>query len=536
MIIIESLLACVLFGWGNVEKLFTVVIVIILLLSSSMEASTSSRQVQNDPAPISPDQCVKWALADVLSLPVEIRPFCRYLSIHDFKAGERHEPTQVLDFACNSLSKRRFFSFVTGVQGSNGSVVRVVLENYGISTEAWESLARTGSGPVRISKKQDQSEEWFSAQIVTSKKKVTKQRQMKDASGKLLFYDVGKPTEKPAMEDYIEEVVENSGCAPWLDPVAMLGLQTETHSSYPILLGSWFIANALIAPAYQELMGFKTLKDFQETVRFRERDLDLSTKGIVTNSLEVAHNARALLFTPTVLGEYKESFDFFESRGLSNLLKDPLKKTRDAGEIIGTLHNGLQAYLLVDGKNNIIDFADPQVASYRGGAWKNPLVWTGISCMVCHDSGTKSVTDEVRRLSKPPLGLQIPLTEKKAIDETRDLFFSGGVDELVEHAQERYKTKVFQATRGLTSIKNAQLLQKMFVSYWQDTMTLDDAARYVGSTSAELKPLIASLKSPAPDPTLIQLLSGLPVRRDMFLDGGYSQLATIVYNLRKVKP
>lgn len=518
-------------------KFFFILLTGIVVAASSQAALPEAmiHKLQPDARPLSPNDAVVMALGDVSGLPAEIRSDARYLSLHNIPAAERAEFCQVLDFCLNSLSRSRVMAWCVPVAGSNGSVVRVMLDSYSLTSDGWDTLAAKGSGPVRVAKKVDQPEEWFGSTSTTRTRKVTKQRQQRNAKGELLFFDVGKPTEKPAMESYEEEIVERIGAAPWLDPVSYASLQSSTHSTYPILLGQWFVANAMISPAYNELMGFKTLKDFQAFTRFSELGSDMALKGVVTNSLEVALHQRAIKITPTVLGFYNESFDYFDSKGEDNLLKDLLKNRRDAGEIIGTTRNGLLAYLLVNGKNEVIDFADPQVATDQQTTWRNKLVWSGISCMTCHTEGLKTVTDEVRRLTRPPLSLQIPGTEKKKAEETRDLFFSGGVEVPVDATKRFYNDRVMAATRGLSSQKLSQLLQKNFVSYWQDTITLEDAARYVGSTADELRPLIGGLKEPPPDPALTQLLAGLPVRKDMFLDGAYQQLATIAYTMRKGK-
>lgn len=509
-------------------KSLIALVALAVLACTSTEAVMKGRQ-QPDPKPLSPSDAVVMAWADVQTIALD---GTRYLSLHNIPAANRAELCQCLDFVLNSLSRRRTMSYCVPVPGSNGAIVRVSLDEYGLTTEGWDNLAGKGSGPVRVAKKTDQPEEYFTSGH-SGTKKVTKQRQRKNDKGELLWFDGGKT---PAMEDYEDTVIEKTSGS-WVDPAAMLGLQTATKSSYPILRADWFLANATITPAYNELLGFKKLSDFQDFVRFRNRDLDLSTKGIVTDSQEVALHQRAILATPTSLGRYLETFDYFDSKGDDNLLKDLVKKRRDAGEIFAEGVNGLQFYLLVNGKDEIIDFADPNVATDQNTPWRNKLVWGGmVSCVGCHVDGAKSVTDEVRALTAPPFGLLTRADERKKAEEVKDLFFSGGIEDHIVTTKSVYQNRVMLASRGLTPQKNSALLRKLFVQYWQGTLTLDDAAREVGSTAAELRPLIAALKAPAPDPTLTQLIAGRPVRRDMFLDGGYQQLATIVYQLRRVKP
>ena len=507
---------------------------LVITLAAQAEPLIGFRK-QPDPHPYSPNDAVVMALADAQGLPDEIRHTTRYLALHNIPIADRFDVVQCLNFCLNSLSRRRSITFVVPVQGSNGAVMRVNLDEYGMNHDAWENLAIKGSGPVRISKKTDQPEEFFYS-VVQSKTKTVKKQRQQTKNGKLLFYDVGTPNEKPAMEDYEETVVE-SAAPPWIDLAAMTSLQTSTKSGYPILRADWFIANATMTPAYNEIMGFKTLKDFQEFVRFRERDLDRATKGIVVDSQEVALHQRAILVTPTSLGRYHETYDYFDSRGERNLLKDLVKKRRDAGEVFAEGPNGLQFFALINGKDEIIDFADPAIATDQSTPWRNKLVYGGLtSCVTCHVDGAKAVADEVRALTAPPFGLLTRADEKKKAEEVKDLFFSGGIDDLITATKAVNLSRVSIATKGLTPTKNSAMLRKLFVGYWQGTLTLDDAAREVGSTAAEIRPLITALKSPSPDPTLTQLIANRPVRRDMFMDGGYQQLAAIVYQLKRTQP
>jgi hypothetical protein len=505
-------------------------ILFILILSASSGAAIK-QQMPPDAKPIAPNDCVMLAAADAQSVP--IAHGYRYLTLANYEPAKRPEMIQCLDYVLNSLSRRRLISYCHPVQNSNFSVVRVDLDAYGMPYDVWEQLAEKGSGPTRVTKKTDQPEPYF--QLVSPSKKTTrvkKQRQQKDAQGRPLFYDGGRG--EPAMEDYYEDQTDKTFFGNWIDAGAAAALAKATGSNHPILRADWFIGNATIAPAYNELLGFKKLEDFQDFVRYRQRDYDLATKGIVTDSQKVALHQRAVLITPTSLGRYHETFDYLTSTGDDDLLKDLVKRRRDAGEIFAEGPNGLQYYLLINGKNEIIDFADPNVATDQETHWRNKLVWGGmVSCVGCHTDGTMPVNDEVRALTKPPLALQIPLVEKKKAEEVADLFFSGNIDDPLNLTRSQYASRVNIASRGLTPAKNGALLRQQFVNYQQQPLLLADAAREVGATPAEVRKVIETLKAPAPSYVLTQLIAGRPVRRDQWEAEGYSQLAPLIHLLKK---
>lgn len=507
----------------------------LFLLVASLQAHVAIKQAQPDPKIFSPDDAVKFAAADAASIAdPEIRYACRYLSLHNVPAAERAAYLQTIDFTLNSLSRRRGMAYVVPVNGANGSVVRIFLDNYGITTDAWESLASRGSGPVRISTKRDQPEEYFASRSGETKK-VTKQRQKKDAQGRPLYYNPGQPNETPALEDYTEETKVFAGT--WFDPAAMLALQTATKSSYPIVRADWFLGNASLAPAYYELLGIKTHADFQDIVRYRERDYDLATKGIVTDSQEVSLHNRAILVTPTSLGRYWETFDYLSSQGDDNLLRDLVKRRRDAGEAFAEGPNGLQLFLLIDGKDKVLDVADGNIVSDQTTPWRHKLVFGGLAqCTMCHIDGGKAVNEEVRSLTQPPFGLQIPTSEKQKAREVADLFFSGNVDDPLAQTKLAYRQKVAQATKGLTPEKNTAAFKKCFLDFWQKPLTLADACAEIGCTPKEFMDVLSKLKAPAPEAGITMLLAGRPVRREIWTDGSYQQAATIFYQLHRVKP
>lgn len=424
--------------------------------------------------------------------------------------------------------------YVQAVNGSNASVVRVFLDNYSITPSGFDGLATRGSGPVRISTKKDQAEEYFATGHGETKQ-VTRQRQKKDAQGRLLYYDAGSPSERPAMEEYTEETKQFVGS--WFDPAAMLALQTATKSSYPILRADWFLGNATLGPEYYNLLGIKSLKDFQDIVRFRAVDNDLASKGIVLDSSEVSLHNRAILMTPTSLGKYWQTFDYKDSQRENNLLRDLLNHRRDAGEAFSELPNGLQAFALFNGEDKLLDVADGAIVSDQSTGWREKLVYSGLAqCVICHRNGGKDISDEVRLSTKPPFGLQIPTFEKQKAREVADLFFSDTVDEHLAITRAINKQKVALATRGLTPEQNTAAFQKVFLKFWQTPLTLADAAAEVGTTPAEFSKVMGALKAPAPEPGIATLLGGRTLRRDVWVDGAYGQCATIFYQLHRVKP
>ena len=111
-------------------------------------------------------------------------------------------------------------------------------------------------------------------------------------------------------------------------------------------------------------------------------------------------------------GYYWISYDFKSSNRTAILAEFPLGPVfnnnpfnavafeHDGGEIIFSLPNGLQGYLLVDGKGNRIDAGPIEVVGDSLKTSGNEQIVTGVSCIACHRSGMiEAPDDEVRKFS-----------------------------------------------------------------------------------------------------------------------------------------
>ena len=73
--------------------------------------------------------------------------------------------------------------------------------------------------------------------------------------------------------------------------------------------------------------------------------------------------------------------------------------SHDGGEIIFNLPNGLQGYLLVNGKNGRIDAGPIAVVGDALKTAGTPEIVAGLSCMACHKHGMITFQDEIRKNS-----------------------------------------------------------------------------------------------------------------------------------------
>jgi serine/threonine-protein kinase len=187
-----------------------------------------------------------------------------------------------------------------------------------------------------------------------------------------------------------------------------------TGTELPWVRADWFITTATRPPLYHTILGLPDkLADLEKGLNVdREKAFlnDQAVRAGVINS-GVSHQPRLIERVPTHYGAYWISYDFKEIDGRRNLQRFPLGPVfkdnpferqafqQDGGEIVFNLPNGLQGYLLVDGKGKRLDDAPTQVVEDSLKITGTSTIHNGLSCMVCHSSGIKTCTDVMRTQS-----------------------------------------------------------------------------------------------------------------------------------------
>jgi mono/diheme cytochrome c family protein len=205
---------------------------------------------------------------------------------------------------------------------------------------------------------------------------------------------------------------------------------TATGTDVPCLRADWFIVNATRPPLYH------TLLDLPENVADLEKGLNVD----IPAAFEKNEMVRAAFLTsgvskqnrlieriPTRYGGYWKSYDFDKKlqQGQGDLLHFPLGPVfkdnafpkqafkQAGGEIIWNLPNGLQAYLLVDGKGKRIDEAPVAIVEDPDQTSGSSVIVNGLSCMACHNAGIKrGISQDVLRTRSAVTGEALAKLQK----------------------------------------------------------------------------------------------------------------------------
>jgi len=200
-------------------------------------------------------------------------------------------------------------------------------------------------------------------------------------------------------------------------------IYAATGTRLPVLRADWFIRSGAAPPLYHELLelpaganadgqleqslGVNIQRDILEGRLHRAAFIQSNVS--LHNRLVDRHVGRRTRFGGGT-AYYWKSYDFASSAGDQDLTQKPLGPVfaanpdndyafrHDGGEVVFSLPNGLQGYLIVDANGNRLDEAPISVVvDSERKPLNSPVVVNGISCMACHDRGIRRFTDTVRK-------------------------------------------------------------------------------------------------------------------------------------------
>ncbi|MFO1004662.1 MAG: c-type cytochrome domain-containing protein [Planctomycetaceae bacterium] len=189
----------------------------------------------------------------------------------------------------------------------------------------------------------------------------------------------------------------------------------------PYLRADWFIVTATQPPLYHMLLDIpETLMGLEHQLQLDIRDNflrgDVARSGYAKSGVS-KQNRLLERHTSAVTPYFWISYDFLPKRAKGDLVRFPLGPAfpnspyrnqafdHDGGEVIWSLPNGMQAYMLVKGTGERIDAGPIEVVFDRSAILGTPSIINGISCMYCHREGMISEFRDEIRLSEALGGL-----------------------------------------------------------------------------------------------------------------------------------
>jgi len=188
------------------------------------------------------------------------------------------------------------------------------------------------------------------------------------------------------------------------DTVEFKALAEATETPLPYVQADWFAFVAARPPLYYRLLDLPS--DFAGL----EAQLRIDVAANIENYLAeragfqrsgVSANNRLIERHSISTGYFWTSYDFGGSRTRQSLFDFPLGPEggefsfhHDGGETIFSLPNGFQGYYLNTAAGQRLDKGPTNIV--RDTTKRDLAVTNGISCMGCHDTGTRKAKDEIR--------------------------------------------------------------------------------------------------------------------------------------------
>jgi hypothetical protein len=428
---------------------------------------------QVDPLPTAAD-ATNAAYVDMVRQPPEIRPYLRYLSLHNLDAKERAAAIPVIAGHVQHLSRASDITRPGVVAG--GMLLRVNLQDYGWTAETWDKLA---------------NDPYFTVSLVVKK----------NWPGGVWPGD-GRHYPANAFPYQWKE----QSPAPWLSeepcsPEKVAALIEWAQSRAPVVRADYFFretATAADGRLYYQFLGVKDEKTFHDLVGFDRKKAEafrFELRDAVATS-GVTLKPRAITRHDSLGGSVWRSLDFkapTKDKHPLRVLGRDLEKIYDATEQFAHLPNGMWATFIGDNKGALQDFAPPDIAGDHSSTSNDKRVLSGISCFRCHaDGGLQPVNGFFRNLLHPPLELRSKDYEKAR--ELRQQYLRD-LDVHLKRDRAIYEAAIKEAT-GLTSKEYTKRLSAYWTATEDRLMTTKEAARDLAVTPEELRrKLLAYIKT-----------------------------------------
>jgi len=419
--------------------------------------------------PLAPADAIAAAHADLAKLPSEIRRSCRYLSLYNVPFAERRTKIAILNGHANGLSREPDITQVSIVPGTQLSLVRVVLLDYGWSTNLWERLV----------------DPYFTA-IVETELITVWQGGVWPPDGR--YYAANTFRWK--------RTVKQQALAPWLTetPEARRMLSevvSWTQSKMPVVSAQYFLdttsASEDRSPNYYDFLGVKDEKTWDEAVGL---DVKAAIKfpAVARDAVsisEITKYDRGIVAFGKIKGTAFKTRDHGKAKAGDALrvLGAEADDDYDATETIGALPNGLLAFGLFNKQGVRQDKAPDNIVKTQ--------VHTYRSCIECHDKGFRDTDSWAKHLLTAPLDLQSPdyETSRKLRRE-----YINGLKRDIDDERAKYNARMKEATDDPRTKEPDGLDAKQFavaltaaLNTYEAPVSLETSAADMGTTAAAWK-------------------------------------------------
>lgn len=418
-------------------------------------------------------ETVLLAAKDAAKFPASVAKYLRYLDMASVPVKEREDAYLVLCGHMQHLSRSSDIVRPALVNGTVGGLLRINLEDYGISLQVWEQLAE--QDPYYHVQAVEQTPVYYPGGVASDGKYYAKGT----------YYKAGKL---------------KAALAPWLVPTeehkaALAYLVGQTGSQVPIVNGAWFFNQTAAAvdrkPNYYDFLGVKDQKTFEKVIGFDRKlfeGFSIELRASVALS-GVTLQPRAIARRAALGGGYWTTYDFRLAKGTANpltILGKDIEREFDAAEVFGQLANGFWATGLFDIQGKLQDSAPDFIASDGMSKSNDRRVHVNVSCIRCHfEGGMKPLEDWTRNLLTPPPPLALQSYDYKELAKLRQQYLKK-LEPFIDRDRLTYEQSVKEAT-GWTAKEYAAKYSWYWERFEDAKVNLAWVERDIGVPREQLK-------------------------------------------------
>lgn len=440
-----------------------------------------SLQAQEEDRIYGPADALTMVHKDLQRFAERERPLYRYLSLYNVPAKEREGVRKIIAGHVQHLSREPDITPPALVIGSDGTLVRVNLLDYGWSAKVYDALA--------------EEDPWYHANVIN----VVETKEYRNWPGGVWTDGKSYPVNSFRTQVVVRtKEIRAVDHAPWIRETPaqaqqVIDCEAWTGSKAFLLRADWFFQQTAAVENrrtnYYTFLGVKTEADFQRLIGFsgaiaKDRKTKLRESVSISG---VTLEPRALSVDEAVGGLYRRTFDF--GKGTAKNEKNPLRilgedieKGAKASEQYGVLPNKFFAHAVIDLTKKDRDVAatvPDDVALNRGSRTNDLRIHTNAGCMECHaKAGVQDLDTYARNTFIGPFDLK-SFDDFDRERQRRREYITRSISEPMAEARIPFEKAVKQAT-GL-SYKE---YQKGYVDLWYESdapkVNLTRAARDFG--------------------------------------------------------
>ncbi|HEY2883210.1 MAG TPA: hypothetical protein VGJ15_12270 [Pirellulales bacterium] len=524
----------------------------------------------------SPASEVRAAVADVESLPPEVRPGVRYLTLEAIEPNRRGEALRVVGYTLNALSRTRSISPPVQITPTllrfNIGQYASQADDFTAWTAAWEKLAETDPyfhlrtqviAPAEVGSKNNRS-------ATKAEGGIRKAEQSKSAA----------PAIRVA-NSVLQTVTTDGG---WVDLQLAARLRQATHSAGAILRADYFVAQATATPRYYDFVGVPdTETAFLKSIGVDAEVIDKLRANAGANLIisGVTSKPRRIVWLQGPLGGVYSTLDVERVDAARDPLRRPvdvilplsrgegrgegeersrksefgrrkeepqttspvhpfspspvpsqhphpnplpqgegtLKFQFDVSEWFAVSPNGLWRTALFNAAGRRQDTVPDRVAKDTSDPSGDGIVVPLVSCIRCHrEAGLRPFADDQTRLLTGTISLYSydPTIVERAIE----FYDQPRLQRQMAFDRQTYTAAVAQTTDGLTPEQLADALAAVVRNFAYLPVSPEQAAREVGLEPAAFRQALHATR----DPIVLLLLEGRSVLRGQW-DSSFAEAA-----------